>query len=168
MLCKVEKGQDPYTVIGNYISDHMKYLEDMIATISIDGKTTNELFMVDMDADGYFVWKSDWWEGEKNISLVDFFPVSDAKKPSAQPETFEWCHDCKEYDQEKHCCHRWSQRIRKTIEELEANYPQEIKDELLYWKERAAKMERDYIRITGSRKHVPNIDLEEVEEDEIN
>ena len=68
--------------------------------------------------------------------------------PSAQPETFEWCHDCKEYDQEQHCCHRWSQQIRKTIEELEANYPQEIKDELLYWKERAAKWERDYyIRI---------------------
>ena len=20
-------------------------------------------------------------------------------------ETFEWCHDCKEYDQKNHCCH---------------------------------------------------------------
>ena len=63
---------------------------------------------------------------------------------SAQPETFEWCHDCKEYDQEQHCCHRCSQQIRKTIEELEASYPQEAKEELLYWKERAAKWERDY------------------------
>ena len=89
--------------------------------------------------------------------------------PPAQPETFEWCHDCKEYDQEQHCCHRWSQQIRKTSEELEASYPQEIKDELLYWKERAAKWERDYyITVTGIRKHVSNIDLEEVEEDEIN
>ena len=86
---------------------------------------------------------------------------------SAQPETFEWCHDCKEYDQEQHCCHRWSQQILKTIEELEASYPQEAKDELQYWKERAAKWERDYyITVTGIRKHVPNIDLEEVEEDE--
>ena len=89
--------------------------------------------------------------------------------PPAQPETFEWCHDCKEYDQEQHCCHRWSQQIRKTIEELEANYPQEAKDELQYWEERAAKWERDYyITVTGIRKHVSNIDLEEVEEDEIN
>lgn len=37
-------------------------------------------------------------------------------------ETFEWCHDCKEYDQEKHCCHRWSKRIWETIEELRCGY----------------------------------------------
>lgn len=41
--------------------------------------------------------------------------------PSAEPtETFEWCTDCKEYDQEKHCCHRWSKVIRNTVEELKA------------------------------------------------
>ena len=26
---------------------------------------------------------------------------------------FEWCTDCKEYDQEKHCCHRWTKVIRQ-------------------------------------------------------
>lgn len=83
-MIKVNDGQDPYNVIGEYIREHMTAIEDMIAVIEIDGYITNELFMVDMDADGYFVWKSDWWEGEKNISLVDFFPVSDAKKTSAQ------------------------------------------------------------------------------------
>ena len=35
---------------------------------------------------------------------------------------FEWCNrgenPCKEYDQEKHCCHRWSSFIRKTVEDL--------------------------------------------------
>lgn len=30
-------------------------------------------------------------------------------------ETFEWCHDCKEYDQENHCCHRWNKCVRETI-----------------------------------------------------
>lgn len=30
-------------------------------------------------------------------------------------ETFEWCHDCKEYDQENYCCHRWNKCIRETI-----------------------------------------------------
>ena len=40
--------------------------------------------------------------------------------PSAEPlEDFEWCHDCKEYDQEKHCCHRWTKVIRKTVEEMQ-------------------------------------------------
>lgn len=40
--------------------------------------------------------------------------------PSAEPECqeFEWCHDCKEYDQEKHCCHRWTKVIRQTVEEV--------------------------------------------------
>ena len=40
--------------------------------------------------------------------------------PSAEPEeeVFEWCHDCKEYDQEKHCCHRWTKVIRRTVEEM--------------------------------------------------
>ena len=43
--------------------------------------------------------------------------------PSAQPapEEFEWCRDCKEYDQTAHCCHRWTKAIRKTVEELETN-----------------------------------------------
>ena len=34
-------------------------------------------------------------------------------------ETFEWCHDCKEYDQKNHCCHRWSKVVRDTVDELE-------------------------------------------------
>lgn len=39
--------------------------------------------------------------------------------PSAEEEFFEWCTDCKEYDQEAHCCHRWSKMIRKTVEEMQ-------------------------------------------------
>ena len=38
---------------------------------------------------------------------------------------FEWCHDCKEYDQEKHCCHRWTKVIRQTVEEVKRQYAQE-------------------------------------------
>jgi uncharacterized paraquat-inducible protein A len=43
--------------------------------------------------------------------------------PSAQPEPeeFEWCNGCKEYDQEKHCCHRWTKVIRKTVDEIKAD-----------------------------------------------
>ena len=35
-----------------------------------------------------------------------------------EPQTFKWCTDCREYDQEKHCCHRWSKVIRNTVEEM--------------------------------------------------
>jgi len=32
----------------------------------------------------------------------------------------EWCHDCKEYDQERHCCPRWNRVIKQTKEDFEA------------------------------------------------
>jgi len=80
-LVNVNKGQDAYSVIGNYISNHITAIEDMIAVIRIDGCITNELYMVDMEADGYFYWKSDWWEGEEDVALIDFFPVSEAERP---------------------------------------------------------------------------------------
>lgn len=43
-----------------------------------------------------------------------------AELPAAQPplEEFEWCTDCKEYDQKAHCCHRFTKVIRRTVEEL--------------------------------------------------
>jgi len=36
----------------------------------------------------------------------------------AEPVEFEWCTDCKEYDQEAHCCHRWTKVIRNTVNDL--------------------------------------------------
>lgn len=39
-----------------------------------------------------------------------------------EPQTFKWCTDCKEYDQEKHCCHRWSKVIRDTVDEMKQEY----------------------------------------------
>lgn len=39
-----------------------------------------------------------------------------------EPQTFKWCTDCREYDQEKHCCHRWSKVIRNTVEEMKQEY----------------------------------------------
>jgi hypothetical protein len=35
-----------------------------------------------------------------------------------EPQLFKWCTDCKEYDQEKHCCHRYSKVIRDTVAEI--------------------------------------------------
>lgn len=65
--------------------------------------------------------------------------------PSAQPEDDEWCIDCKEYDKEAHCCHRWTKQIRKTITELEADYPQAMKEELEYWKKRAERKKGEWL-----------------------
>lgn len=59
-----------------------------------------------------------------------------------QYETFEFCNGenpCKEYDQEKHCCHRWTKVIRQTVEDVKNNQwipvtealPEEEKDVLV-------------------------------------
>lgn len=45
--------------------------------------------------------------------------------PSAHPELNEWCHDCKEYDQEHHCCPRWNRVIKTTLEEAQPEKPTE-------------------------------------------
>ena len=88
-MLKVPYGQDPYSVIGKYIRDHITVIEDIIAVIEIDDITTNQLFMVDMDNETYFIWNNDWYEGEKDVALIDFFPVSEAINPSAQSDPCE-------------------------------------------------------------------------------
>ena len=75
---------------------------------------------------------------EKHLRFVDeLYPLTETDRimnhafeiaascvynlPSAQPDLDEWCTDCKEYDQEKHCCPRWNRVIRKTAEEVRQN-----------------------------------------------
>ena len=45
-------------------------------------------------------------------------------------ETFEWCHDCKEYDTEKHCCHRFTKVIRNTLKDNINAVLEDIKEEI--------------------------------------
>ena len=52
------------------------------------------------------------------------------KERHKQEQTFEWCHDCKEYDQEAHCCHRWSKVIRTTITDIKAEMASEIIEQI--------------------------------------
>lgn len=37
----------------------------------------------------------------------------------AASESFEWCDGCKEYDQEQHCCHRFTKVIRNAVEDMQ-------------------------------------------------
>lgn len=43
--------------------------------------------------------------------------------PSAVPEykMDEWCTDCQEYDQGKHCCPRFNRVIRETLREVQSS-----------------------------------------------
>ena len=79
IMFKVPNGQYPYSAIGKYIRNHITAIEDMIAVIKINEVETNQLFMVDINEENYFIWKNDWWEGEEDVTLIDFFPVSEAQ-----------------------------------------------------------------------------------------
>ena len=82
MILKVKQNENPYDIIGNYIEKHIPVIDDIIAVISIDGEIRNELLLVDgeIGSTNNFVWQIDWWEGEENVELIDFFFVSDACK----------------------------------------------------------------------------------------
>ena len=58
----------------------------------------------------------DYNDGELNMLKAILYEIR--FMPSAQSESFEWCTDCKEYDQEQHCCHRFTKVIRQAFEEM--------------------------------------------------
>lgn len=81
--------------------------------------------------------------------------ILDIPSAEPEPEEFEWCHDCKEYDQEKHCCHRWTKVIRQTVEDMKNRWQWTPVTEALpenrnvvlvtvYWHETYQVMEASY------------------------
>lgn len=71
----------------------------------------------------------DLYEQFLNIKVAetDAFTLVDSDGNSARyvkdpfPE-YRWCRNCREYDKEKHCCHKFSTLIRETVAEIEREY----------------------------------------------
>lgn len=61
---------------------------------------------------------------ESELDEAFFMAIEALQEVQKHEETFEWCHDCKEYDKDNYCCHRWSKTIRNTVEELKTYRPQ--------------------------------------------
>lgn len=61
-----------------------------------------------------------WKDGEHGTTFDDgvlWVLEKIGELPTIERKTDEWCSDCKEYDQEKHCCPRWNRVIRQTLSE---------------------------------------------------
>lgn len=75
------KTRDPYTEIVNYIEAWCQsskgWYEDFLVTISRDDEEITEILFY--TSSGEFEWEIDWWEGEKDIKLLGFRPISDLK-----------------------------------------------------------------------------------------
>lgn len=72
---------------------------------------------------GYFdgMLETDTWSPCDVYGLIEILP------PAEPPYNMdEWCHDCKEYDQERHCCPRFNKMIRRTLEDMKRNSPKLI------------------------------------------
>jgi hypothetical protein len=73
---------------------------------------TKEEFLYGLQSCGYLRHNNcTWYEHDELIKCFEDLGL-------LEPQSFKWCTDCKEYDQEKHCCHRYSKVIRDTVEEM--------------------------------------------------
>lgn len=74
------------------------------------------------------------WYLEENYDSETYYKreaidcaIKALKEVDEHHETFEWCNDCKEYDQEHHCCYRWSKQIQKTAIELQEYHDKHLR-----------------------------------------
>lgn len=67
---------NPYDYIVKIIKEWCEthVYEDFLVTINLDGTYITEILELDSSTMN-FIWLSDWWEGQKNVSLVGFYPT---------------------------------------------------------------------------------------------
>ena len=59
---------------------------------------------------------------EGDADLIEAMTIAIAALEQ-QGEDNEWCLDCKEYDKEHHCCHRFTKVIRQAVEDRRREWP---------------------------------------------
>lgn len=68
---------DPYTEVADYIASRVTLLDfgAWLVKLALDDRETTELLTYDKD-DG-FVWDNDWYEGERDVKVIDFVDAND-------------------------------------------------------------------------------------------
>lgn len=74
MVAKIDTSKDPYQEVANIVESACKYYADHLVTLMIDGRFTSQILLFDAEK-GCFVWMNDWYEGEKEVSLIGFAPI---------------------------------------------------------------------------------------------
>lgn len=70
-------SKDPYTEAAEIIEQWAKknYYDDFVVTLRLDGEVITTLLCMDEAAN--LEWNDDWWEGQKEIRIIGFTPLSD-------------------------------------------------------------------------------------------
>ena len=87
----------------------------------------------------------EFFSAENMKKLHEIMQINDIELPSdavafcvdevyKRLDKFEWCKDCKEYDHDKNCCHRWTKVIRETLDEIERKKGKWIYDTERIWR----------------------------------
>ena len=63
-------------------------------------------------------WTDEYAVGERAQWEKDVKALNSLPSAQLDPHYDEWCMDCKEYDQERHCCPRYNRVIREAVEEV--------------------------------------------------
>lgn len=61
-------------IYNQMVTINPNLIGDYIVEILIDNSLITEIVSISPD---YCTWLNDWWEGEKNISLIDFIKLED-------------------------------------------------------------------------------------------
>lgn len=56
--------------------------------------------------------------GKRILMHMEKMESEEAPTIEPEPNYDEWCTDCKEYNQKRHCCPRWNKVIKQTVEDL--------------------------------------------------
>lgn len=68
-----------YETIGRRIQEAVSpFAGDIVVWLSLDGDTCVTLYRFDSE-DAEWYWESDWYEGQENVSLIDFCFLDDTR-----------------------------------------------------------------------------------------
>ena len=61
-------------------------------------------------------YRSGWNLSIRDVNALEMAIKALEQQPCYNPD--EWCHDCKEYNHDKHCCPRYNGVIRKAVDKI--------------------------------------------------
>ncbi len=66
---------NPYKTIGHVVEQWClyNYYDNMIVSMLVNDSIKTEILIYE---DGELIWLNDWWEGEREVALLGFRPVS--------------------------------------------------------------------------------------------
>ena len=70
--------KSPYDLVLDIVIENTEYNTDYLVTLLLDGEEETVLLLYDGAIDLY-EWEYDWYEGQKEVKVLGFMPISKIK-----------------------------------------------------------------------------------------